>query len=45
MSVHPTPDDVQVAARDRAKWITLVVLLTWVALVFTVTVLKFSKVW
>jgi hypothetical protein len=33
-----------VATNQRAKYITLVVLLLWVAAVFLVTVLKFAKV-
>ena len=33
------------AAKNRAKWITLVVLFAWVAAVFVATVLKFAKVW
>lgn len=33
------------AAKRRAKWITLSVLLVWVAAVFVATLLKFAKVW
>jgi flagellar basal body-associated protein FliL len=38
-TTQPTKD------KSRAKMITLVLLIMWVIAVFTITVLKFAKVW
>ncbi len=37
-------DDSQAAKRNRAKNITLAVLLVWVAAVFTYSILRFARV-